>query len=83
VRVLYFAWVRELVGTDEEQVAPPPGIDTVAGLVGWLSNSSERHAEAFADLTRLRAAVDGTFASLEAPIDGAREVALFPPVTGG
>ena len=83
MRVLYFAWVRELVGTDEEQVAPPPGIDTVAGLVGWLAARSGRHAEAFADPGRLRAAVDGTFAPLDAPIAGAREVALFPPVTGG
>ena len=83
MRVLYFAWVRELVGSDEERVSPPPEVDTVAGLVGWLSGLSERHAEAFADPARLRAAVDGTFAPLDAPIGGAREVALFPPVTGG
>lgn len=83
MRVLYFAWVRELVGLDEERIAPPPGIDTVAGLVGWLAGRSERHAEAFADPARLRAAVDGTFAPFNAPIGGAREVALFPPVTGG
>ncbi len=81
--MLYFAWVRELVGVDEERVSPPPGVDTVAGLVGWLSGLSGRHAEAFADPARLRAAVDGTFAPLDAPIGGAREVALFPPVTGG
>ena len=54
-----------------------------AALVGWLSGRSERHAAAFADPARLRAAVDGTLASLDAPIEGAREVALFPPVTGG
>ena len=83
MRVLYFAWVRELVGMDGEQVSPPPGIETVAALVGWLSGRSDRHAEAFADPARLRAAVDGTFAPLDAPIGGAREVALFPPVTGG
>ena len=83
MRVLYFAWVRELVGVDEEQVSLPPEVDTIAGLVGWLAGRSERHAEAFADPDRLRAAVDGTFASLDAPIEGAREVALFPPVTGG
>ena len=83
MRVLYFAWVRELVGVDEEQVSPPPEVDTIAGLVGWLAGRSERHAAAFADPARLRAAVDGTFALLGAPIGGAREVALFPPVTGG
>ena len=83
MRVLYFAWVRELVGVDEEIVSPPPEIDTVTALVGWLSGRSERHAEAFADPSRLRAAVDGTFAPLDASVEGAREVALFPPVTGG
>ena len=83
MRVLYFAWVRELIGMDEERVSPPPCVDTVAELVGWLATRTERHAEAFADPARLRAAVDGTFAPLDAPIGGAREVALFPPVTGG
>jgi molybdopterin synthase sulfur carrier subunit len=83
VRVLYFAWVRELVGMDEEALSPPPGVDTVAALVGWLSARSEGDARAFADPSRLRAAVDGAFVPLSAPIGDAREVALFPPVTGG
>jgi molybdopterin synthase sulfur carrier subunit len=83
VRVLYFAWVRELIGVDEEQVAPPLEVDTVSALVGWLSGRSEGHARAFADPSRLRAAVDGTFVSPDAAVARAREVALFPPVTGG
>ena len=81
--MLYFAWVRELVGADEERVSPPPEVDTVAALVNWLAGRSGRHAEAFADPARLRAAVDGRFVPLGASVVYAREVALFPPVTGG
>ncbi len=83
LRVLYFAWVRERVGTGEELVDPPADIATVAALVDWLATRSDGHAHAFADRTRLRAAVDQVFVQLDAPIDGASEVAIFPPVTGG
>ena len=83
MRVLYFAWVRERVGVDEEEVTPPAEVTTVAALVDWLAARSPRHAEAFADRTRLRAAVDQAFVPLDAPLAGAREVAIFPPVTGG
>lgn len=83
MRVLYFAWVREAVGTGEEEVAPPAEVGTVAALVDWLADRSEGHAEAFRDRARLRAAVDQAFVPLDAPIVGAREVAIFPPVTGG
>lgn len=83
MRVLYFAWVREIVGVDEERVSPPPEVETVAALVEWLSTRSDDHARAFADPARLRAAVDQAFVPLDAPLGDAREVALFPPVTGG
>jgi molybdopterin synthase sulfur carrier subunit len=83
VRLLYFAWVRERVGVGEEEVTPPPSVTTVAELVAWLAAASERHAAAFAQPARLRAAVDQAFVPLESSIAGAREVAIFPPVTGG
>ena len=83
MRVLYFAWVRERVGVDEEEVTPPDGVTTVAALVDWLAARSPRHAEAFADRSRLRAAVDQAFVPFDAPLAHAREVAIFPPVTGG
>jgi len=83
MRLLYFAWVREAVGVAEEQVSPPATVDTVAALVAWLADRSPGHAAAFADPTRLRAAVDQAFVPLAAPIADAREVAIFPPVTGG
>ena len=77
--VLYFAWVREAVGAGQERVDPPAEVTTVAGLIGWLA---ERHP-VLADQSRLRAAVDQHFVLLDAPIAGAKEVAIFPPVTGG
>ncbi|QKS02093.1 molybdopterin converting factor subunit 1 [Sphingomonas sp. CL5.1] len=83
MRVLYFAWVRERIGVGEEEVDPPAGTVTVGALVDWLAGRGEGHAAAFADRARLRAAVDQIFVPLDAPIAGAREVALFPPVTGG
>lgn len=83
MRVLYFAWVRERVGVDEEEVTPSAEVTTVAALIDWLAARTSRHAEAFADRARLRAAVDQAFVALDAPLAGAREVAIFPPVTGG
>jgi molybdopterin synthase sulfur carrier subunit len=83
IAMLYFAWVREAVGTGEESVEPPATVATVGQLIEWLSQRTSGHAHAFADRTRLRAAVDQRFVGLDAPIRGAREIAIFPPVTGG
>ena len=83
MRVLYFAWVREQVGIAEEEVTPPLEVSDVAGLIDWLATRSSGHAEAFGDRSRLRAAVDQGFVALGASVVGAREVAIFPPVTGG
>ena len=83
LKILYFAWVREAVGTGEELVDPPPEVATVSALIDWLATEDAAHAAAFRDRSRLRAAVDGEFVGLDAPFAGAREVAIFPPVTGG
>lgn len=83
VELLYFAWVREAIGTASERVDPPAEVATVADLVDWLSQRGGGYATAFADRERLRAAVDQAFVPLDTPITGAREVAIFPPVTGG
>ena len=83
VELLYFAWVREAIGAGSEQVDPPAEVTNVGDLIGWLAGRSEGHARAFADKGRLRAAVDQHFVPLDAALGQAREVALFPPVTGG
>ena len=79
IDILYFAWVREGVGAGHERVDPPAGVATVGDLIGWLA---ERH-EVLADRSKLRAAVDQQFVAMDTPIAGAREIAIFPPVTGG
>jgi molybdopterin converting factor subunit 1 len=83
LRVLYFAWVRQKVGAAEEEVAPPPEVRDVAGLVAWLAGRSPGHAAAFADPRQLRAAVNQDFAPPDHPVRAGDEVAFFPPVTGG
>jgi molybdopterin synthase sulfur carrier subunit len=83
MQLLYFAWVRERIGMGGEEVFPPDAVETVADLVAWLSSRSDGHAAAFAEPARLRAAVDQAFVPLDTRIAGAREIAIFPPVTGG
>ncbi len=83
MRLLYFAWVRETIGTGEEAVDLPPEVTTVDALIDWLSQRSDRHAQAFVNRSRLRAAIDQAFVTLDAPVAGANEIAIFPPVTGG
>ena len=81
--VLYLAWVRERIGQAEEVVTVPAEVATVAALVGWLAARGGGYAEAMAAPERLRAAIDQNFVGLDASLAGAREVAIFPPVTGG
>jgi sulfur-carrier protein len=83
MELLYFAWVRERIGTGHERIDPPAEVASVADLIACLAKRSPGHAEAFAEPARLRAAIDQKFVPLDAPLAGAREVALFPPVTGG
>lgn len=79
--VLYFAWVRERIGLPREHVETEAR--TVADLVAELSAREERYAVAFSDLAALRVAVDQQLADFDAPLAGVREVAFFPPMTGG
>lgn len=79
--VLYFAWVRERIGLPKETVTTEAA--TVADLVEELRGREERYAMAFSDLSALRVAVDQELTDFDASITGAREVAFFPPMTGG
>lgn len=83
MRVLYFAWVRQRVGLAEEEVAPPPEVRDIAGLMAWLGGRSPGHAAAFAQGRQIRAAVNHEFAAPTDPVGPRDEVAFFPPVTGG
>jgi len=83
MRILYFAWLRERIGASSEEVSPPESVATVADLVEWLKSREPRYAAAFEDTAAIRVALDQEQAEFDAPLSGVREVALFPPVTGG
>jgi molybdopterin synthase sulfur carrier subunit len=83
IRILYFAWVREKMGRAEETVQPPASVVTIGDLVGWLKTRGPEYEAAFARAEVVRAAIDQTHVKPDTPLAGAREVAFFPPVTGG
>lgn len=83
MKAVYFAWVRERIGKTEETLAPPPDVVTVADLIGWLKARGETYAAAFANEATIRAAIDRAHVKHDAAIAGAREIAFFPPMTGG
>ena len=83
MKVRYFAWMKRTVGVADEEVALPADVKTVGDLVAWLRARSAGHAEALAEGAAFGAAVDQRTATFDASLAGAREVAFFPPFTGG
>ena len=83
MKLLYFAWLRERIGKAEETLDPPPDVATVGQLVAWLSGRDETYAHAFTNPKVVRAAIDRAHVTPDTPIAGAREIAFFPPMTGG
>jgi molybdopterin synthase sulfur carrier subunit len=83
LKLRYFAWVRERIGKPEEVIDVPPGIVTVGELMTWLASRGEEYAHAFTNLNVIRAAIDQRHVRADATIKNAREIAFFPPMTGG
>ncbi len=83
LKLVYFAWVRERIGLPEETVALPDGIATIADLVRWLKTRDEGYQAAFENEAIVRAAIDHMHVKPDASLAGAREIAFFPPMTGG
>ena len=81
IEVLYFAWLRERIGAGRERIATDAA--DVRALIAQLRAMDDRHAAAFADVAAVRVALDQDLADLDAPLAGVREVAFFPPMTGG
>jgi len=81
MKLVYFAWVRQHVGTAEETLSPPETVRTVAGLLDWLTERSPGHAKALADRKVVRVAVNQEYAGPDHPIAANDEIAIFPPVT--
>ena len=83
MKAVYFAWVRERIGVAEEEITPPASVQTVEQLVDWLAARGEGYAAAFANRKSVRAALDKMHVTTQTPIATAREIAFFPPMTGG
>ena len=83
MKVKYFAWVRERIGKAEETVEPPESVRTVDDLIAWLTRQGDGYAYAFEKPKVIRTAIDHTHVKPDAAIAGAREIAFFPPMTGG
>lgn len=83
MKILYFAWVREKVGLAEETVQPPAHVATVSDLIDWLKSRGAEYENAFAQAKVIRVALDQMHVAHGAKLGAAREVAFFPPVTGG
>jgi molybdopterin synthase sulfur carrier subunit len=83
MKLLYFAWLRTKIGTQEETLEPPAEVTTVAELLEWLRGRGPGYAAALEDLAAVRVAVNQEYARPGDPVGQGDEVALFPPVTGG
>lgn len=83
MKILYFAFLRDIAGIAEEEVHPPPEVVDVSTLIAWLRRRGGGPAKALGDLSRVRAAVNEEHAPFDAPVRSGDEVAFFPPVTGG
>jgi sulfur-carrier protein len=83
MKIKYFAWVRERIGKAEETIEPPASVKTVDQLIAWLAARGDAYAYAFERPRVIRAAIDKAHVKQDAAIAGAREIAFFPPMTGG
>jgi molybdopterin synthase sulfur carrier subunit len=83
MKILYFAWLRERLNRGEEEVSPPPEVATVRDLIAWLRSRDDAADLAMQKPELVKAAVDAKIVGHDAPLNGAKVVALFPPMTGG
>jgi sulfur-carrier protein len=83
MKILYFARFRQIIGRSSDELDLPGHILSARDLIQHLSSTDANCAAAFTNLKTVKVAIDQNHAELSASIAGAREVAFFPPVTGG
>lgn len=83
MKIMYFAWMREHIGSNQDVITLPENISNIRGLVDHLKSLSEGHALALSNMEVVRVAVNQTYTDIDAEISDHDEVAFFPPVTGG
>ena len=83
MHILYFGWVRTNIGLGAEEIILPPDVENVEDLIEFLRDKGDGYRAAFENIKAIRVAVDQEMADMETPLNGSKEVALFPPMTGG
>lgn len=83
MKLMYFAWVREKIGINQETVSPPETVKTISELITWLESRGPEYRAAFENRESIRAAINQTHVDHHSTLEAAAEVAFFPPVTGG
>ena len=83
MRILYFGWVRANIGLGEEKISLPPQVENVEDLIEFLRDQGDGYRAAFENIKAIRVAVDQELAGMDTSLNGSKEVALFPPMTGG
>ena len=83
MKILYFAWLKEKIGTDSEEIELPKKVKTIMDLIQFLKSTSNVHEETFTHLRSIKVAVNKNFANFETEINNNDEIAFYPPVTGG
>lgn len=83
MKVLYFAWLRERLNRDEQELSPPPEVTDITRLMDWMSENDEAIALAFENRELIKTALDEEIVEHDTPLDGAKTIAFFPPMTGG
>ena len=83
MKILYFAWLRARIGRAEENLAVPPEVRDVNGLLDWLGGRGADYAAALQNRAAIRVAVNYDYVGLDHPVRQSDEVAIFPPATGG
>lgn len=83
LNLVYFAWVKERLGKEQEVLEFPAELESVSDVIEFLRKQTPEYNDVFSDLTKLRFAVDQEFAPIDTAIGTAEELAIFPPVTGG
>ena len=83
MKILYFSWLKEKIGTNSEEIEKPKKVKTIMDLIQFLKNTSNGHKDAFSHLKSIKVAVNKNFSNFETEINNNDEIAFFPPVTGG
>jgi len=83
MKILYFAWLRERLNKDTEEVSPPPSVKTIGDLMDWLAQNDEATEMAFENRDLIKAALDEEIVDHDTPLNNAKTIAFFPPMTGG